>query len=316
MVNVRYRKIRVFVLVSVLIGVFLSVIQALGYFTPIDAAIFGSSIRVEAVRSFQLDGLLAIFFFAVMPGVTFFIWTQQRGLLYSLLALVGYWAGAWWLWTGNGQLLPIIAPGIAVGISVIRAMGWKPVVDPEVGEVLPEAQSRLYQWVAPWLFGERKAAEPLAPSPTLPSSAGVFLSYRREGGAETARLIREEFERRGISCFLDVEDLGASHFDDRLLEEIGRRKDFVVVLSPGCLARCHDESDWLRREIGHAIAAKKNVVPILKEGFEFPPREELPPELADLHRYNCVLYSHAYFSATMGRLMGFLSDVGQQEGES
>jgi len=307
MVTAKYKKIRVFVLVSLLIGAFFSVIQLLGYFTPIDAALFRATDAAETIGSSRLDGLLAILFFAVMPGVAVFIWTEQRGLLYSFSALVLYWGGAWWVWVSTGQLLPVIAPAIVAGASVIRALGWKPVLEPKPGNISPGEGSRLYQMVAPWLFGEREERELAVVAQAIDSVPGVFLSYRREGGAETARLLREEIGRHGITCFLDVEDLGASHFDERLLDEIDRRLDFVVVLSPGCLDRCHDERDWLRREISHAIKKEKNIIPILKEGFEFPPPDALPRELADLPRYNCVVYSHSYFSATVERLLGFLS---------
>lgn len=133
----------------------------------------------------------------------------------------------------------------------------------------------------------------------------AFLSYRRESGAETARLIRAELLARGLKTFLDVDDLGAHHFDESLLRRVEEATHFILVLSPGALDRCVNDGDWLRREISHAISTARNVVPVLKEGFRFPPRESLPAELADLPRYNCVEYSHIYFDATMGRLLAF-----------
>ena len=45
----------------------------------------------------------------------------------------------------------------------------------------------------------------------------AFISYRRETGADTARLIRAELLSRGMKTFLDVDDLGSFHFDERLL---------------------------------------------------------------------------------------------------
>jgi len=139
------------------------------------------------------------------------------------------------------------------------------------------------------------------PSPKL----FAFLSYRRETGADTARLIRAELLSHGHKTFLDVDDLGSNHFDESLLRRIEEAEHFILVLSPGALDRCGNEGDWLRREIAHAISTQKNIVPVLKEGFHFPPKESLPPDLADLPRYNCVEYSHVYFQATMGRLLAF-----------
>ena len=133
----------------------------------------------------------------------------------------------------------------------------------------------------------------------------AFLSYRRESGAETARLIRSELRTRGLKTFLDVEDLGASHFDERLLRRIEEAPNFILVLSPGALDRCGSPNDWLRREIAHAITNQRNIVPILKEGFSFPGRETLPQDLVELPRYNSVVYSHAYFKATINRVLEF-----------
>ena len=48
-------------------------------------------------------------------------------------------------------------------------------------------------------------------------AGSVFISYRREGGAETARLLRYELLARGWDVFLDVEDLKGGTFDERLL---------------------------------------------------------------------------------------------------
>lgn len=143
-----------------------------------------------------------------------------------------------------------------------------------------------------------------------PSRYVVFISYRREGGAETARAIRSELLARGIRAFLDVDDLESYHFDERLLREIENAPNFICVLSPGSLDRSiENEGDWLRREIAHAISHRRNIIPILKGGFRFPPQESLPADLAELPRYNCVEYSHIYFNATVDRLLTFFKTV-------
>ncbi len=160
-----------------------------------------------------------------------------------------------------------------------------------------------------------------ARSPSVPSSRAYsrertrragpstgFISYRREGGAETARLMRGELTARGWRVFLDVDDLSASHFDDRILLEIQDAANFILILSPGCLDRCQENKDWLRREIAHAISTDRNIVPVLKDGFAFPPQEALPPDIRELPRYNCVEYSHSYFQATVDKLVSFLAD--------
>ena len=139
-----------------------------------------------------------------------------------------------------------------------------------------------------------------------PPRYAVFISYRREGGAETARLIHEKLEKRGLKAFLDVDDMRSGHFDERLLREIESAPHFIVILTPGCLDRCASETDWLRREIAHAIATQRNIVPIMKDGFRFPEKEDLPQDIADFPRHNGVEYSHRYFSAMMDDILEFL----------
>jgi hypothetical protein len=134
----------------------------------------------------------------------------------------------------------------------------------------------------------------------------AFISYRREGGAETARLISKELRDRGVRAFLDVDDLASGHFDERLLREIETVPNFIVILTPGCLVRCRFEGDWLRREIEHAIKTERNLIPILKDGFDFPPTSELPLTMAELEKNNGVRYDHVLFAATMERLVSFL----------
>jgi hypothetical protein len=149
-----------------------------------------------------------------------------------------------------------------------------------------------------------------SPSESVTKRRRAFLSYRRESGADTARVIRTSLASRGWDAFLDVEDLGSSYFDDRILLEIQRAEAFIVVLAPGALDRCADSGDWLRREISHAIKRGKKIVPVTKNGFTFGRELTLPPDLADLPRFNCIEYSHQYFQATMDRLLAFLGDDG------
>lgn len=173
----------------------------------------------------------------------------------------------------------------------------------------------------------RQAQEEMAngSGPTPGNSAAkrrrAFLSYRRESGADTARVIRASLASHGWDAFLDVEDLGSSYFDDRLLLEIKRADAFIVVLAPGALDRCREPDDWLRREISHAIKWRKKIIPVTKPGFAFSASVTLPAELADLPRHNCIEYSHQYFQAMMHRLLTFLDDqgaapIGQSGGES
>ena len=47
------------------------------------------------------------------------------------------------------------------------------------------------------------------------------------------------------------------------------RAHFVVLLTPSALERCTEPGDWLRREIETALETKRNIVPLMLEGFDF-----------------------------------------------
>ena len=137
----------------------------------------------------------------------------------------------------------------------------------------------------------------------------VFISYRRLGGAPTARLIQKELTTHGYRSFLDVEDLGPMDFEARLMLEIKNAEHFIVVLSPGALDGCSKDGDWLRREIAFALSENKNVVLVLMPGFIVPPESSLPEDIRALVKRNGVEYSHTYYSACVQKLLSFVGNT-------
>ena len=136
--------------------------------------------------------------------------------------------------------------------------------------------------------------------------ADVFISYRRGEGAELARLMQLRLKERGIGAFLDVDDLRPGQFDEALLAEIERASSFLLILTGGALDRCSSEDDWLRREITHALRAKKTIVPLFTSGFEFPPESDLPPELRPILVHHGVPYSHEFLDAVVDKIVNYV----------
>jgi len=135
----------------------------------------------------------------------------------------------------------------------------------------------------------------------------VFISYRRRDGSSEARLIRAELLRqKEIRAFLDVDDLGAGHFDEALLKRIANIPNFIVVLSANCLERCSDEGDWLRQEIVQALVTNKKIIPVMLPGFQFPELQTLPDDLRTLSSHQSVYYSHDYFDAMIAKIFRYL----------
>ena len=128
----------------------------------------------------------------------------------------------------------------------------------------------------------------------------VFVSYRRKGGAELARLLYEELSRRGFRVFLDTDTLAAGSWSEQLKQRIDECPDFIAVITDGFFDRCGDVDDVVRKEIARALAHRKNVVPLLASGTPFP--ESLPADIAALPAHNGVRYVHEYSQQAVEKL--------------
>lgn len=137
----------------------------------------------------------------------------------------------------------------------------------------------------------------------MKSHFDIFISYRREGGLELADSIYQRLINAGYSAFLDLEQLNSGKFNTKLIGVIEQCQDFILVLPPNALDRCSDEDDWVRQEIECALKNKKNIIPILLRGFEWPPIETLPETLRDLPNFNGITASdHNVFVENIERL--------------
>jgi len=137
--------------------------------------------------------------------------------------------------------------------------------------------------------------------PPATETYDVFVSYKRGMAAAEARLIRSELTQRGLRVFMDVTDLGKGFFDDALLQRIAQTPNFLVILSPHALDSSGDRANWVHLEAAQAIASGRNIVPVMLPGFRFA--ENLPEDIAALPRYQGVEYSHAFFEATIERIL-------------
>lgn len=136
----------------------------------------------------------------------------------------------------------------------------------------------------------------------------VFISYRRDGGFETARLIYEHFTNAmGLKVFFDLEELRSGKFNIKLYNAIDESENFILVLPRNALDRCNNEDDWLRLEIVHAINKDKNIIPLMLNGFVWP--DSLPECLADLPKFNGVTLNREYFDASMAKLVSMLRGI-------
>ncbi|HLA44082.1 MAG TPA: tetratricopeptide repeat protein, partial [Aggregatilineales bacterium] len=136
----------------------------------------------------------------------------------------------------------------------------------------------------------------------------VFISYRRTN-FYMARAVHQNLSVHSFDVFLDFDNLDSGSFSQVILNQIASRAHFVLILTPSALERCINPDDWLRKEIETAIDLKRNIVPMLFEGFAFQQAEPFMSEkMLLLPGYNGVDVPNAYFEEAMERLRSrFLS---------
>jgi hypothetical protein len=134
----------------------------------------------------------------------------------------------------------------------------------------------------------------------------IFISYRRKGGFDSAKLLYDRLRMDGYSVSFDMDTLERGDFGSELESRVKKCRDFVVVLNSGIFDRFYDpeynsNDDWVRREISCAIAEKKNIVPVLLDGFQWP-KKALPSDVGDLARKNGIDFNPKYFEAMYATL--------------
>lgn len=133
----------------------------------------------------------------------------------------------------------------------------------------------------------------------------IFISYRREGGDDLARMLYLELSLRGYSVFYDLETLENGKFNEALYWYIEQCTDFLLILPPNSLERCQNQDDWVRLEIAHALKHKKNIIPVMLPGFQLPKKEQLPEDMRDFVDYNGVNCSQdkSYYTDMVDRIV-------------
>jgi tetratricopeptide (TPR) repeat protein len=132
----------------------------------------------------------------------------------------------------------------------------------------------------------------------------VFISYRRTN-IPWALNIFQDLHHHGYDAFFDYNGIASGDFEQVILGNIMARAHFLVLLTPSALERCGEPGDWLRREIETALESRRNIVPLMMEGFDFGSptiASQLTGKLAALKRYNALSIHPDYFLEAMTRL--------------
>jgi hypothetical protein len=147
----------------------------------------------------------------------------------------------------------------------------------------------------------------------------VFISYRREDSLAYARLLRQSLaphiEQENL--FMDLETIrDGQDFVDVIEAAIDGCESLVVVIGQdwsGCAdeqgrRRLDQADDFVRLEIGTALALGKRVVPVLVGGAAMPGAEELPGDIALLWRRQARELSDSRWEYDVGELARALAD--------
>lgn len=122
----------------------------------------------------------------------------------------------------------------------------------------------------------------------------IFISYRHDDGAQYAKTLQLELEKRGYKVFLDYEKLADGVLDDTIKQAIASAPTFIMLLTPGYLAHSMDEDSWIRDEIELATQTEKNFIP-LEPNHQFDDVPDgTPAEVAD------IVDSYAHASVDFG----------------
>ena len=107
----------------------------------------------------------------------------------------------------------------------------------------------------------------------------VFISYRRETGADDARLLQQALKARGYNVFFDYDSLRDGKFDEKIFEAIDEAPVFVLMLTERALDRCVNADDWVRVEIERALSSGKKIISVAPSDQKWSFPENLPDSL-------------------------------------
>lgn len=134
----------------------------------------------------------------------------------------------------------------------------------------------------------------------------VFISYKRKS-LPTANNLYYRLTTRGYSTFFDLEEMGRDNINVQLLNFIENAKDVFVILEEGSLDACKQENwekdDWFCHEIAFALEKKKNIIPILLNGYKMPSEDFFPEKLKELSLKHAPEFNFSFFEAYLDKLI-------------
>src|SRR5215510_16075568 len=131
----------------------------------------------------------------------------------------------------------------------------------------------------------------------------VFISYRREDTAPAAGRVYDRLCRliSKSNVFFDVSTLaGGEIYDRKLMSEIERSDAVLVFIGKSWLTsngrtRLREPDDYVRAEVRAALGRPILVLPVLVDGAQMPPPDQLPDDIRALSTRNALSLRHESF---------------------
>ena len=160
----------------------------------------------------------------------------------------------------------------------------------------------------------RRGRHALSPDRGEAAVAGIFVSYRRDDAAHVTGRIADALAARvgRENVFVDVDSVAPGEDFVRKIETTIRGSDiFLAVIGANWLSastgqgqrRIDLPGDFIRLEVGTALAAGVRVIPVLVDGASMPRAEDLPEDIRQLVRHNAVFINHTTFARDMRELI-------------
>jgi hypothetical protein len=142
----------------------------------------------------------------------------------------------------------------------------------------------------------------------------IFVSYRRQDSPGFAGRIADHLDRHfgGDAIFRDVEAIEyGTDFIEAIDAAVASCAVVVVVIGPLWVnvtdsegrIRLYNADDFVRLEVGKALARGIRVIPVLVQNALPPRAEDLPSDLVQLSRRQAIAVSDERFSDDMARLI-------------
>lgn len=135
----------------------------------------------------------------------------------------------------------------------------------------------------------------------------IFISYKNDNaGNNFATRLKEDLENNGYSVYFNSDENHSGDFPERLKEAIKNCKDFILIVSQGCLTQLieHNKIDWIREEVLTAYHEGKHIIPIMMSGVEMPKdKDDMPEELRFLPSIDNITLPEQYKKSPFEQLV-------------